>query len=64
MNIIMHYVYLSAAIIIAVMLSVIIGEYFKSHCSSCGAKMDRYYDPEEDCEVYQCPKCGRSYLIR
>jgi predicted RNA-binding Zn-ribbon protein involved in translation (DUF1610 family) len=25
--------------------------------------MDKYYDPEEDAEVYQCPKCGRLYII-
>jgi predicted RNA-binding Zn-ribbon protein involved in translation (DUF1610 family) len=26
--------------------------------------MEKYYDPEEDAEVYQCPKCGRCYIIQ
>lgn len=31
---------------------------------SCGARMDRHYDVEEDAEVFQCPRCGRCYLIK
>ena len=37
--------------------------YTRQFCKHCGSKMDRYYDIEEDAEVYQCPNCGRSYLI-
>ena len=58
----MNYIYLVTAAIIIVMISIIIEEYTRSHCSSCGAKMNRHYDPEEDCEIYQCPKCGRTYI--
>ena len=58
----MHYTYLFAAVILIVLAAIIIEEYTRSHCSSCGAKMDHYYDIEEDCEVYQCPNCGRSYI--
>jgi predicted RNA-binding Zn-ribbon protein involved in translation (DUF1610 family) len=25
--------------------------------------MDKFYDAEEDAEVYQCPNCGSTYLI-
>ena len=58
----MNYTYLLAALIIVVLVAIVIEEYTRSHCTSCGAKMDRYYDPEEDCELYQCPKCGRHYI--
>ena len=35
-----------------------------SRCKNCGTKMNRYYDADEDAEVWQCPVCGRSYLIK
>lgn len=38
--------------------------YTRTFCRNCGCKMSRFYDPEEDAEVYQCPKCGRSYIIK
>lgn len=60
----MEYLYITLAVIIAIFISVIISEYRSRFCSDCGTKMDRHYDPEEDAEVYQCPKCGRSYIIK
>lgn len=60
----MEYLYIALAVIIAIFISVIIEEYRSRFCRDCGIKMDRHYDPEEDSEVYQCPKCGRSFLIK
>ncbi len=60
----MNCIYIAAACFITMLLLIIIDEYRKSHCRHCGAKMNRHYDTEEDAEVWQCPKCGRSYIIR
>lgn len=60
----MEYLYITLAVIIAIFISVIISEYRSHFCRDCGTKMDRHYDPEEDAEVYQCPCCGRSFLIK
>lgn len=38
--------------------------YRRQFCKNCGSRMDHLYDVEEDAEVYQCPKCGRSYIKR
>lgn len=35
-----------------------------SRCKHCGTRMNRYFDADEDAEVFQCPCCGRSYLIK
>ena len=51
----------------ALIAAVIIAIYnirHPSYCRNCGSRMDRYFDPEEDAEVYQCPCCGRSYIIK
>lgn len=56
------YILAGAAIIIAV--GFIISDLMSRYCSACGTRMDKSYDPEEDAEVYQCPKCGRSYIIK
>lgn len=60
----MEYLYITLAVIIAIFISIIISEYRSRFCRDCGTKMDCYYDPEEDAEVYQCPCCGRSYIIK
>lgn len=60
----MTYIYIILAAIIMIVLSIIYEEYKSRFCKNCKAKMNRHYDPEEDCEVYQCPCCGRSYIIK
>jgi predicted RNA-binding Zn-ribbon protein involved in translation (DUF1610 family) len=49
-----------------VLMGIIIGYdiYSTRFCKNCGTRMNRHYDIEEDAEVYQCPCCGRSYLIK
>ena len=49
--------------IIALIVGMMLIDYIRKVCPYCRTKMDSYYDPEEDAEVYQCPKCGRTYLI-
>lgn len=46
-----------------VLLSIAIARYRRSYCRYCGAKMQKFYDIEEDDIVYQCPNCGRTYII-
>lgn len=53
-----------AAFLVAVFLAIAISRHIQSYCRFCGSKMTLVYDPEEDAEVYQCPTCGRSYIIR
>lgn len=59
----MNLILLMSVVMAVFLLMVYMDYYFKSHCRECGTKMDRFYDQEEDAEVYQCPKCGRCYII-
>lgn len=51
-------------IFLVVLLLIGLDIYRARFCRYCNAKMEKYYDPEEDAEVYQCPKCGRCYIIQ
>ena len=52
------------ALVILIIVCAVIESHMKQYCQDCGTKMDSFYDPDEDAEVYQCPKFGRSYLIK
>ena len=52
----------TAAILVIIVIAIDILK--PRFCKSCGTKMNRFFDFEEDAEVYQCPQCGRSYLIK
>jgi predicted RNA-binding Zn-ribbon protein involved in translation (DUF1610 family) len=52
-----------ACIFIVVLIAIAADIYLDRFCKKCGCKMNRFYDMEEDAEVYQCPKCGRCYII-
>lgn len=55
---------ITVEIILIVSLIVYEIRFRKQFCKRCGTRMDKYFDAEEDAEVYQCPMCGRSYLIK
>lgn len=50
-------------ILIVILLAISEDQYMKRFCKKCGCKMDKFYDAEEDAEVYQYPNCGSTYLI-
>lgn len=52
------------AFFVAAVLIIVLDRILRQYCRHCGTKMNRYFDPEEDAEVYQCPTCGRSYIIK
>lgn len=56
------FIFILAAAVVA--LCIICERTFRRRCKKCGTLMDRYYDPEEDAEVYQCPNCGNCYLVK
>lgn len=58
----MKTIYIILIIIVAVLFAIINEEIHKRFCTDCGARMDKHYDVEEDAEVWQCPRCGRSYI--
>ena len=45
------------------LLAIAAARYMNRFCKKCGRRMIKYYDSEEDAEVYQCPYCGSTYLI-
>ena len=51
-------------IFLVVLLLIGLDIYRTRFCRYCNTKMEKYYDPEEDAEVYQCSKCGRCYIIQ
>jgi predicted RNA-binding Zn-ribbon protein involved in translation (DUF1610 family) len=57
-------IFILAIVAVMMIAIVIIDIIMPRYCKSCGTKMIRLYDEEEDAEVYQCPQCGRSYLIK
>lgn len=61
MNIIL--IILSCSLIATIIL-IIFDINHPSRCKHCGTRMDKYFDAEEDAEVYQCPCCGRSYIVK
>lgn len=50
-------------ITIIILLAISEHQYMKRFCKKCGCNMNKFYDAEEDAEVYQCPNCGSTYLI-
>jgi predicted RNA-binding Zn-ribbon protein involved in translation (DUF1610 family) len=54
----------SGCITLLILLAIAAARYMDRFCKFCGCKMNRFYDSEEDAEVYQCPNCGRSYIIK
>lgn len=59
-----EYFIILACIFIVALLVIAFDVYMTRFCKKCGTKMNKHYDPEEDAEVYQCPNCGRSYIIK
>lgn len=57
-------VFILAIVVVLTIAIVIVDVIAPRYCKSCGTKMIRLYDEEEDAEVYQCPQCGRSYLVK
>lgn len=57
-------VFILAIVVVLTIAIVIVDVIAPRYCKNCGTKMIRLYDEEEDAEVYQCPQCGRSYLIK
>lgn len=60
----MDLITLFAILFMIVVATIMVDNYRTTHCRKCGTKMNMYYDEEEDAPVYQCPKCGRSYIIK
>lgn len=58
------YLCIAGLVLLAIVIGIAIREFISRFCPDCGTKMDSFYDPEEDAEVYQCPVCGRSYIIK
>lgn len=54
---------INTAITVVILLAIAEHRYMKRFCKKCGCKMYKFYDTEEDAEVYQCPNCGSTYLI-
>lgn len=48
--------------IVVAIFGMMLIDYLRNICPYCRTKMEKYYDPEEDAEVYQCPKCGRAFI--
>lgn len=57
-------IFILAIVVVLTIAIVIVDVIAPRYCKNCGTKMTRLYDEEEDAEVYQCPQCGRSYLIK
>lgn len=57
-------VFILAIVVVLTIAIVIVDVIAPRYCKNCGTKMIRLYDEEGDAEVYQCPQCGRSYLIK
>lgn len=56
---------ISIVLLIIVVLPFVASGFFRDRfCKNCGTIMHIHYDPEEDDNIWQCPKCGRSYLIK
>lgn len=58
-----HFLIASGCIALLILLAIAAARYMDRFCKKCGCKMNKYYDQEEDAEVYQCPVCGSTYLI-